>query len=178
MSKKCFLDFFKVVLVLFRIGLGFDFDVKRPTFECIFSKLVKNQQFISILKGHFWSLPNHRLYFFTVVLELFRKCFGIIFLIVWALLILFATRNWVSLLGSCEALTKIQGILPELPVIPINYTLKLEMSLFLSHEGGLQVFQLHWFSLTCKFSINEDFSLCQVASTNTVIGAYLRQLLS
>ena len=35
--KSRFLDFFKVVLELFRKCLGIVFDLKRPTFECIFS---------------------------------------------------------------------------------------------------------------------------------------------
>jgi len=35
--KSRFLDFFKVLLELFRKFLGIVFDLKRPTFGCIFS---------------------------------------------------------------------------------------------------------------------------------------------
>ena len=52
-SKSRFLDFFKVVLELFRKRLGIVFDLKRPTFGCIFSHILNS--FLPIPAALIWG---------------------------------------------------------------------------------------------------------------------------
>ena len=54
--------------------------------------------------------------FFKVVLELFRKCLGIVFGLKMPTFVLFATRNRVSPLGSREALINLDKASPGLLV--------------------------------------------------------------
>ena len=89
-QKSRFLDFLKVVLELFRSGLGIIFGLKMPTFSCIFSskgrymtsKIKILGQKLALWEGHFdhFGVQKSRfLDFLKVVLEMFRRCLGIVF---------------------------------------------------------------------------------------------------
>ena len=62
----------------------------------------------------FWRLKSRFLHFFKVVLDLFRKCLGFVFGVKRPIFVLFTTRNWVSPLGSREALINIDKASPGL----------------------------------------------------------------
>ena len=83
------MDFFKVVLELFRSCLGIIFGLKSATFRCIFSskgrymasKIKILGQKLALLEGHFDHFGGQKSRFFDflkVGFELFRSCLGII----------------------------------------------------------------------------------------------------
>ena len=58
--------------------------------------------------------------FFKVFLDLFRKCLGFVFDLNGPRFVLFATRNWVSPLGSCEALKNVDKASPGLFIVRVG----------------------------------------------------------